>query len=291
MAGELEIAFDDLVLKRQQLYKFCRGHVDSLSAFQDGVSFKLNRFEEKLERKKARHLSSSATCIESLLACPPIFRPKSGINVSKLANEFAVSALKRPARKWTSDGSAPIYCRCRTLPLVVRHAPEYDGRIREHLDTILLQLKRKTARLAIGEAPGDVDPDDWYPSNAFHTYWTLYLLLSIEQTFPAEFRGLCNKFRKTRYNVPNLRDEMLIWAQQAAGYQVALHTSESSMLDSDQLAWSLAILITFGSDFQANLAQQDFIRCGLRCLFEHQTSAGIWRTGAPLFHYEKSGNA
>src|SRR5205823_3502493 len=36
---------------------------------------------------------------------------------------------------------------------------------------------------------------------------------------------------------------------------------------------------------------QDFINDGLRCLFEHQTDAGIWRRGAPLFHYKQSGNA
>jgi hypothetical protein len=84
---------------------------------------------------------------------------------------------------------------------------------------------------------------------------------------------------------------MLLWSQQTAGHQVALHAAESSTLDSDQLAWSLGTILRFQNDFQADLAQQDFISFALRCLFKQQTNVGIWRTGARLFHYLKSGNA
>jgi hypothetical protein len=290
MADEAKPSFDDLVAYRQELYKFCAGHFDSLTAFHGGVSFKLNTLEPKLPPRKARHLSSSATCFESLLECPSILRSPRCIDVLKLARNFARSALRRPAKEWTSDGSARIYCRCRTLPLVVKHLSAYQPSIREHLETILFQLKRDPTRYAIGEASGD-DPENWYPPNAFHTYWTLYLLAVIEKSFPDQFRRLCIAFEKTRYDISRLREEMRIWAHEAAGYQIALHTSESSTLDSDQLAWSLAILITFGKDFEANLAEQDFVTTALRCLFRHQTDAGIWRRGAPLFHYKESGNA
>src|SRR6266496_2454227 len=114
MADESADSFEDLVAYRQELYKFCAGHVDSLTAFHGGVSFKLNTLEPKLPKRRARHLSSSATCYESLLGCPPILRSPRCIDVLKLARNFARAALRRSADDWTSDGSAPIYCRCRT---------------------------------------------------------------------------------------------------------------------------------------------------------------------------------
>ena len=84
---------------------------------------------------------------------------------------------------------------------------------------------------------------------------------------------------------------MLLWAHKTVAYQVALHSADSPALDSDQLAWALAILFRFGTGFEADIGEQDFIHTGLKCLFAHQNTVGIWRTGRPLFHYKKSGNA
>ncbi|MBE7498987.1 MAG: AAA family ATPase [Verrucomicrobiales bacterium] len=150
-------------------------------------------------------------------------------------------------------------------------------------------MKQDVSRLAIGEASGD--KQEWYPPNAFHTYWTLYLLHTFKEKAPAEYDRLRTTFDQTRYCVERLETEMLLWARHTAGYQVTLHVSESSTLDSDQLAWSLPKVAKVDRDFQADLAQQDFIRCALKCLFAHQTTTGHWRTGAPLFHYLDSGNA
>src|ERR1039457_7105737 len=223
MADELPSSFDDLVGYRQQLYKFCFSHRDALDAFQDGISFKLHPRGAKLG-SKARHLSSSATCIESLLDCPPIFHAKKDVDVSKLAEQFALSAITRPHDKWKSDESARVYCRCRTLPLIVCYLPKYQNRIEQHLRKILWQLTRDVSRLAVGEAfPDAPDPRSWYPPNAFHTYWTLYLIHVIEEKFPDEFKKLKAKLKPTRFNVERLRNEMLLWAQRTAGYQIALH--------------------------------------------------------------------
>jgi hypothetical protein len=296
MANESPLSLDDLALYRQRLNDFCALHYRSLVKFQDGISFKLNPEEPKLG-PTARHLSSSATCIESLLECPAHFQPTTDSpNLSQLASDFANSALRRPQDKWFSDESARIYCRCRTLPIAIYHLPRYTSEIEKHLKCILYQLVHDPSRMAIGEASKpyseqDSGPDNWYRPNAFHTYWTLYLLRSLEERFPLKFRQLIARFKKTRLNVERLRQEMLMWAQRTAGYQIALHTQDSVKLDSDQLAWSLTILLKFGRDFQTDLGQQDFVRCALKCLFERQTSAGIWRTGSPLFHYRRSGNA
>jgi hypothetical protein len=71
----------------------------------------------------------------------------------------------------------------------------------------------------------------------------------------------------------------------------ALHSADSSVLDSDQLAWSLSILISQPQKYQSSLAEQDLIRHAFKCLFGTQERVGTWRHYAPLFHYPHSGNA
>jgi hypothetical protein len=84
---------------------------------------------------------------------------------------------------------------------------------------------------------------------------------------------------------------MRLWARQQLGVQVALHSSSSSVLDTDQLAWSLAILVSQPQEYRSNLTEQDFIRQALKCLFSTQEKVGTWRHYAPLFHYPRAGNA
>lgn len=291
MADERPLSFTDLIDYRQQLSLFCREHYRSVAAFLDGLSFKLDVNEGALG-PRARHLSSSATCIESLLDCPRIFVPREAVDVPGLAADFSRSAVRRPHREWLSDEAARIYCRCRTLPLVVYHLPSYQKKIHQHINRILSQLELDPSRLAIGEAStDDPDPDEWYRPNAFHTYWVLYLLHAVRDRFPDAYADIASSMESTRFNLTRVKEEMLMWAQRTAGYQVALHASDSIKSDSDQLAWSVTILLKFGRDFQANLGQQDFIRYAFKCLFAHQNNAGIWRTGAALFHYPHSGNA
>jgi hypothetical protein len=289
MESDCELSFENLVTSRQELQRFCKHHYSSLTAFRDGVSFKLVQSEPAL-KGAVRHLSSTATCIESLLDCPKEFAPEREESLV-LAKEFANAALQVPRDDWLSDGSARIYCRCRSMSLIVEHLPKYQSAIQEHLKYILSQLEDKCDRLAIGEGSKYQPEKDWYPPNAFHTYWTLQLICTIEQRFPKEFKKLRNAFEETRFNLSRLQAELLLWAHNMAGYQSALHEAGSSRLDSDQLAWSLATIITFQRDFQANLAEQDFIRHAMKCFFEHQTEIGIWRTGAPLFQFKNSGNA
>jgi hypothetical protein len=299
MPDNSDLAFDELVASRRQLQNFCYAHYSSLLQFHEGISFRLY-LNDKHIGKKVRYLSSTATCYESLLECPDTFLPdqhkKDGSKkILQLAEQFALSALKDPKQDWKSDGSARIYCRCRTLPLVISHlvdneVAKYNYKIDTLLKQILLQLEKEVSRLAIGEASGR-KIRDWYPPNAFHTYWTLYTLKTIEVIFPGEFDRLHDEFKESRFQIDRLREEMLTWSWKTAGYQISLHSSHASTLDSDQLAWSLTTLLTFDQGFQASLPKQDFIRCGFKCLFEQQNEIGIWRTGAPLFHYQNSGNA
>jgi hypothetical protein len=64
---------DQLIERRTELQRFCEPHLSSILAFSfaDNLSFKIDLQEKEDPTKTGvRHLSSSATCIESLLACP-----------------------------------------------------------------------------------------------------------------------------------------------------------------------------------------------------------------------------
>jgi len=141
-------------------------------------------------------------------------------------------------------------------------------------------------RFAIGEAGWPLKEDNWYPPNAYHTYWTLELLSALSRKFEKEYVRLDKKLK-----LAILSEKMRLWAREALGCQVSLHSAESSMLDSDQLAWSLAVILRSPENIQANLAEQDLIKHAVHCLFETQTKVGSWRHYAPLFHYRDSGNA
>lgn len=279
--------FADLARDRKVLKDFCKLHVPSVLKFKSGRSFKLNLAEPDFDEDlKLHHLTSSSTCIESIVDCPEEFLPEE-LNCDKksLGLNFAIRAIRRTPARWISEGSAEIYCKCRALPFVIHHLPRFDGSLKTHLETIIYQL-RKPDRFAIGEAAPTTDDQDWYPANAFHTYWFLSTLQELENTFASEYRKLARVLKLSR-----LKDQMLLWARAVAGRQISLHVSKSSTLDSDQLAWSLAIFTKFASDFQSNLSDQDFLRQGFAALFAEQTPSGTWQHGRPLFHYKKAGNA
>lgn len=277
--------FADLARYREQLKNFCKLHALSVLAFKSGPSFKLNIERPDLDNQ-LHHLTSTSTCIESLLDCPSEFIPKKLKLDNQLGPEFARLAIQRPPGRWISEGSAKIYCRCRALPLVIRYLADYDKLLESHLETILYQLS-KSNRFAIGEAdPDAADEEDWYPPNAYHTYWFLTIVGMLKE------RNWQSKLKSSlKLSLGRLEDQMLLWARSIAGRQIALHVVDSSTLDSDQLAWSLAILTRFGSDFQSNLSDQDFLREGFSALFAQQTPAGTWHHGRPLFHYKEAGNA
>ena len=278
-------SFEELTGARRSLQTFCVLHAPSLLALKSGISFKLFPNEKSLGSRKVRHLTTTATCLSSLLDCPAQFRPTEAEVVDPLCRTFARRSLRR---EWRSDGSAQIYCRCRALPLVVRFSDEFDRTIVEHLMRILAQLKQRPDRFGVGEADPDQDELDWSPPNAFHTYWTLDILSELENRFRRDYKTLsANK----RLDLPLKREGMLAWARQRLGYEISLHSEpKSSVLDTDQLAWSLAIFLRFDQNFHSDLAKQDLIKQALKCLFSTQNDVGTWAHYRPLFHYRDAGN-
>jgi hypothetical protein len=285
--------FDELAAQRRLLQDFCSRHQASLLAFQrkDGKGFKLTTDEPEHHRV---HLTTTATCIESLLSCPARYAPAKH-DPERAAKEFAQTAIDRPPDDWMSERSANIYCRCRGLPLTIKCLNNYDDRLNDHIRRILRQLQYDFERFAIGEADvpnGQSEADvekakkNWYPPNAFHTFWTLEILTLIRRKFQEHYARLDGELGLKRFI-----QGMILWSSRTLGYQVALHTADSSILDSDQLGWSLATLLKFGGTFPADLGEQDLLREALKQLFKTQLSIGTWRHYRSLFHYEAAGNA
>ena len=265
-------------------------HVPSVMSQRSGISFKLFPGEPDLTgSRRVRHLTNSATCLSSLLDCPLGFRSEEFHDVPRLLTTFAKKALQR--REWKSEGSAGIYCRCRALPLVINFSNAFDEVIEDHIGAVLGQLKTKPQRFGIGEADPSLPESEWYPPNAFHTYWTLEIIDLLKEKFPSDYKRLS---RRNTLNLESSREGLLLWARQQLGYQIALHSAspQSSVLDSDQLAWSLAIFLRFDEKFHPGLDIQDFVKHALSRLFSTQIKdVGTWRHYKPLFHYQEAGNA
>jgi hypothetical protein len=282
------LAFRELAESRRALQAFCVQHFPSLLALQSGISFKLLPTEPDLDSESVHHMTTTATCLTSLLDCPRRFRPLNSADLDALAAPFLERALLRPHERWKSEGSAGVYCRCRALPAIVRFGGAND-KVDEHLTRILGQLKIQPKRFAIGEADSEEPTDKWYPPNAYHTYWTLEILDLIKLKSPTHLDGLS---AKAGLNLQQVREGLLLWSRQQLGYQIGLHSGSpaSSVLDSDQLAWSLATIVKFDDRLSLNLESRDLLKEALKCLFSTQ-SDGTWRHYKPLFHYEKAGNA
>lgn len=281
------LSFEDLTEARRSLQNFCLLHVPSLLKVQSGNSFKLLPSEPDLTADRAHHLTTTATCFSSLCECPPGFFTANIQRVEELRQQFAEKALLRG--DWVSEGSAGVYCRCRALPTVIDSLTSFDKRIEDHVREVVAQLDKEPERFGIGEAGSPLPREQWYPPNAFHTYWTIDLLDHLKVKHPAEHERLS---QKEELDLKRRVEGMVLWGRQQLGSQLGLHSASppSSVLDSDQLAWSLAIFLRFDETLKVNLEKRDFIKQAFKCLFSTQTD-GTWRHYKPLFHYKDAGNA
>lgn len=288
--------FEELSKQRKLLREFCIAHVPSLEFFHtkyhsDCPVFKVIENEE--EPVKSRHITSSATCYASIAACPEELHPENSLKFALLGEQFADAVVGLDLDEWKSDSAADIYCSCRGLPYVISKLRQWNPRIDDHLGRIFYQLTHdESARFAIGEAAENKkeknktkERKNWYKPNSYHTYWSLRTIRVLKNKFHDEYEKCANK--PTREQCSGMK----LWSRQELGYQVALHSASSSALDSDQLGWSLAILLSEPQNYISNLAEQDFVRQALQCLFSTQESIGTWRHYAPIFLYPNVGNA
>jgi ATPase family associated with various cellular activities (AAA) len=285
------LSFEKLTEARRSLQSFCLLHVPSLISMQSGICFKKLMVSEEgsLDDGELHHPTNTATCLSSLFDCPPRYSTTEFKRAVTVKSGFSAAAFRRT--KWESEGSAGVYCRCRAFPAVITFSDSFDERIETHLREILGQLDKATGRFGIGEAGATLPDDQWYPPNAFHTYWTLKILdlMKAKPEYKAEYERLSDP---KALDLNRKCDGMVLWARQQLGTQLGLHSAspQSSVLDSDQLAWSLAIFLAFDKTLTMNLENRDFLKQAFKCLFSTQAD-GTWRHYRPLFHYKKSGNA
>src|SRR5438552_2797041 len=126
------LTFEELTEARRYLQSFCLLHVPSLTILQSGVSFKLLPSEEEsLEDGELHHPTATATCLSSLFDCPPRYRTNDFERAETVKAGFSAAAFRR--KKWKSEGSAGVYCRCRALPAVIKFSATFDASIKAHL--------------------------------------------------------------------------------------------------------------------------------------------------------------
>ena len=137
-----------------------------------------------------RHLSSTATCLESLH--DPLATP--GTVHSKTIAQFADRALVHDDDKtWSSEMAAHVYCRVRTLTPVLALAPtSVIGKRREAVKKLVGYVWERVdsanpEKQGVAEAPQSnlVEDRQEYPPNAFHTYWAIRMLEEWRRHEPA----------------------------------------------------------------------------------------------------------
>jgi len=274
--------------------------------FSAGLSFYLSTDEQpQIKAEALRHITSTATAYCSLRSCPEDFRyaNDSGVRSHKAAvsrpdidvlgldgkaQRFADGILALKLNEWISDESARVYCECRALPFAIDNATAWHSAIDDHIRHALAQLDptKSDGRVAVGEASPERARDEWYPPNAYHTFWALKALACYKDRYRDHYNALDEELHLSTKIVT-----MRQWARQVLAFQTSLHSAHSSTSDSDQLAWALAIICADPLSDQSRLDEQDFIRQAFHSLFGTQTDVGTWRHYAPLFHYKKSGNA
>ena len=278
--------FQELADKRRALQVFCRSQNASVTYFSAGLSFYLDTDEKskkKISTTAIKHKTSSITCYEALLRYS---LPSENDELAAKAISYCNQILQQKQAEWMSDESARVYCRCRALPFAIKHTSKWTPKISAHIKHIFHQLQTDKTRFAIGEADPNEPKDNWYKPNAYHTYWTLELLQELKNKFEAQYESLDRELDLERYI-----NQMNLWAQRTMAVQIALHTPQSSTLDTDQLAWAIAIFLRKPSICEARLDEQDLLKRALEALFSTQTDVGAWQHYGPLFHYRSSGNA
>lgn len=232
------VTFEELAGARRSLGDLCKFHRPSVEAFRpESAAWYLLTLNEELEgdpEGQTRHLSTSASCLESL--------SDSNLTESQqppatLVDAFCEGALSRPFQKWESEGAAHTYCRVRTLPFILERATSelVDRHVDAIADHINFIWKEVDARLDLqGIREHEPDPqhriDVRYPPNAFLTFWGLRTLAAANRHSALE--TVLSKVGRKRHLA-------LSWAERTIGSQVAFHGHKSDRADPHQLAWAM----------------------------------------------------
>jgi hypothetical protein len=309
MAEPMWADFDSLCAEREALRGFLMSHARSVEAFREEDKPWFRRQEKADEPNKktkpVRHLTSTASCLQSLHdvplyagADPPAPSPPSPEDVQdrrEAATEgFTVTLLEndRLPGIWKTESEPLLYTKVRTLPILLSLGNE--GVLRKFKDPLKKRTEEvwRVLNIADPSSQGIGEPHkhgEGYPPNAFHTYWAIRLLREYRRweedgVLPPLSSGLATKEPVAR-----------LWARNTLATQAALINDGRERVDAQQLAWALstdALCHTAEDAYPTATdgAHADVYRVALRAFFREQVD-GHWRLYEPLFHYRSSGNA
>lgn len=305
-----DLSFEELRVERDALRNYVLAHADSVFAFkEDGHPW--FRRQEKLDEpslpRKIRHITTTASCIESLHDVPlyeggnpppPCPTEPKQIKAERKAilDEFARAALEAKPGDWQSEKAARIYCRVRALPVILRHADgetlkQFGSTLRSHLVKVLKTVDIGDAHAqGVSELPVEASRKgarQGYPPNAFHTYWTIRLLR--EYRARGELLPPIGSQQNSREAVAQL------WARRTLAAHTALISAKQPTFDAHQLAWALStdILCRSSENEQPTTGDRQHVElytAALEAFFSEQEH-GRWPLYEPLFHYPAAGNA
>jgi hypothetical protein len=314
----------DLRAEREALNDAVLTHEPSILRFQnpDRPWFRLFADEEPSNRA-LRHLSSSASCLESLAVVPSYHRTTALDLLEERVAGFAEAALKAPDDRWESEGAARVYCRVRTLVPILALTPtevlrSHEAKIRELIRFVWDQLdpadetrqgiaedpegrKKRTEEItetdegskagderreegAETDGPPPRRPEVAYPPNAFHTYWAIRLLEEYQRH---------EELAPMDEGILSKRPIAELWGKQMLGAQTSRIANKAERFDAHQLAWSLSLELLHTDEPSVTSATQrlDVYQAGLAAFFAQQLGSGRWPLYDPLFHYPAAGNA
>lgn len=301
--------FNSLVAERAALRNYVLIHAGSLFSFKEEDQPWFRRQEKpdarkKEKKRKLRHLTTTASCLESLndvpvyeAEDPPPPCPRDGTEIAErrtqIIEDFTQATLKADDSDWKTESEQLVYSRVRTLPVILSLASDHTleqfaPQLGDHLKSVWDSLKISDAMTqGIGERPKPSAPDgEGYPPNAFHTYWAIRLLREY-RTKP--YLSMPSSKMREREAVAQL------WSRRTLATQTALISSGQRTVDAQQLAWALSTDVLCRADdgdqpTTADHQHTELYEAALAAFFSEQED-GRWRLYEPLFHYAQAGNA
>lgn len=280
--------------------------VDGRTSYEDCSWFRLTTDEAATDdKRRPPHLSTSASCLESLADARTSDSTGLVGDRLKMAQKFSTRALDADPRSWRSEGAADVYCRARTLPAVLAFHSDWSQAQRKNATRLLREIFQvvDVSNPALGgvmEWPlyvggaGKIQRPDFddpttrtsaYPPNAFHTYWALKALEAFTANLPEAAAALTEGFQQ---QVNTAR----AWGTNALATQAALISGGARRVDPQQLAYAIALNVTHEEEpLTAGTQRHELVQAALRAFFSAQDDEGGFPQSQPLFHYPAAGNA
>jgi hypothetical protein len=261
-------SFIELRDRRRRVAQLCESQLAALQRFHNGediaklerqgvalAGFSLNPRTE--DEQSHLSISSTATCVRSLLASPSI-GPNADYSLVLSGLEERAAAKKLNTRGLKHGN---VYTLGQLLPTLRRMVT--DGARPSYLAWATKRLQDALRREGVRVAGQD------FPANGFLTYWALAALDSWDSLDTTKATA------------------SLEWSQTELYRQLALFGAGDDEADPYQLGYNLLVQ----RRFRASALKDSVLASALSCLFDAMLPGGLWETKDPIFRYGKSGDA